>query len=122
MKKFKVTLTGHYQKTISVYAETPEQAKEKTETILFDTDLIDFSDEDFIGRTVLKNPSRKKRMRTTAVRAARTSVPFAENVCMRTSAKSDVLPSTEFGYPEIFWMPNSLVRGQPLIPRQKKGV
>ena len=49
LKKFKVTLTGHYQKTISVYAETPEQAKEKTETILFDTDLIDFSDEDFIG-------------------------------------------------------------------------
>ena len=49
LKKFKVTLTGHYQKTISVYAETPEQVKEKTETILFDTDLIDFSDEDFIG-------------------------------------------------------------------------
>src|SRR5699024_2243722 len=49
LKKFEVTLTGHYQKTISVYAETPEQAKEKTETILFDTDLIDFSDEDFIG-------------------------------------------------------------------------
>lgn len=44
LKKFKVTLTGHYQKTISVYAETPEQVKEKTETILFDTDLIDFSD------------------------------------------------------------------------------
>ena len=38
-------------------------------------------------------------MRTTAVRVAHTSVPFAENVCMRTSAKSDVLPSTEFGYP-----------------------
>ena len=61
-------------------------------------------------------------MRTTAVRAARTSVPFAENVCTGTSAKSDVLPSTEFGYPDSFWMPNSLVRGQPLIPRQKKGV
>ena len=41
----------------------------------------------------------------------RTSVPCAENVCVRTSATSDVLPSTEFGYP------NSLVRGQPLIPR-----
>ena len=33
------------------------------------------------------------------------------DVCMRTSATSNVLPSTEFGYP------NSLVRGQPLIPR-----
>ena len=31
LKKFKVTLTGHYQKTISVYAETPEQVKEKTD-------------------------------------------------------------------------------------------
>ena len=37
----------------------------------------------------------------------------AENVCVRTSAASNVLPSTEFGYP------NSLVRGQPLIPREK---
>ena len=49
MKKYEVTLTGHYEKTISVYAESPEQAKEKIEIILFDTDLVDFADEDFIG-------------------------------------------------------------------------
>ena len=62
-------------------------------------------------------------MRTTAVRAARTSVPFAENVCTRTSAKSDVLPSTEFGYPEIFWMPNSLVRGAaPNTPAKERSL
>lgn len=133
LKKFKVTLTGHYQKTISVYAETPEQVKEKTETILFDTDLIDFSDEDFIGGEAAITVDREDGLEESveeetdeddccSVRAARTSVPFAENVCTRTSAKSDVLPSTEFGYPEIFWMPNSLVRGQPLIPRQRKGV
>lgn len=47
MKKYDVTLTGHYEKTISVYADSPEQAAEKVQIILFDTDLIDFSDEDF---------------------------------------------------------------------------
>lgn len=39
MKKYDVTLTAHYRKTVSVYAESPEQAKEKTKIILFDTDL-----------------------------------------------------------------------------------
>ena len=48
MKKYDVTLTAHYEKTISVYADDPEQAKKKTEMILFDTDLIDFADEDFV--------------------------------------------------------------------------
>lgn len=48
MKKYDVTLTGHYEKTISVYAESPEEAKEKTKIILFDTDLIQFSEEDFV--------------------------------------------------------------------------
>lgn len=52
-------------------------------------------------------------MRTTAVRAARTSVPFAENVCMRTSARSDVLPSTEFGYPESSGCQIRLLGGSP---------
>lgn len=48
MKKYEVTLRGQYEKTISVYADSPEEAKKKTEIILFDTDLIDFSDEDFV--------------------------------------------------------------------------
>ena len=48
MKKYDVTLTGHYEKTISVYAESPEEAKKKTKIILFDTDLIRFFDEDFV--------------------------------------------------------------------------
>lgn len=48
MKQYEVTLTGHYEKTISVYADSPEQATEKLRIILFDTDLIDFSDEDFV--------------------------------------------------------------------------
>lgn len=48
MKKYDVILTAHYQKTVSVYAESPEQAKEKTKIILFDTDLINFTDDDFV--------------------------------------------------------------------------
>ena len=48
MKKYAVTLTGHYEKTISVYADTPEQAAEKVKIILFDTDIISFSEEDFV--------------------------------------------------------------------------
>ena len=48
MKKYAVTLCGHYEKTISVYADTPEEAKKKTEIVLFDTDLIDFTDDDFV--------------------------------------------------------------------------
>lgn len=49
MKKFNVTLTGHYEKTISVYADSSKQAAEKVKMILFDTDLTDFSDEDFVS-------------------------------------------------------------------------
>lgn len=48
MKQYEVTLTGHYEKTISVYADSPEQAAEKLKIILFDTDLINFSEEDFV--------------------------------------------------------------------------
>lgn len=48
MKKYDVTLTAHYEKTISVCAESAEQAKAKTEIILFDTDLINFTDDNFI--------------------------------------------------------------------------
>ena len=48
MKKYDVTLTAHYEKTISVCAESAEQAKAKTEIILFDTDLINFTDDDFV--------------------------------------------------------------------------
>ena len=47
MKKYDVTLTAHYEKTISVYASSLEDARKKVEIVLFDTDLIDFTDEDF---------------------------------------------------------------------------
>ena len=62
MKKYEVTLTAHYEKTISVYADSPKQAKEKTETILFDTDLIEFSDDDFIcGEASINDPCEDER-------------------------------------------------------------
>jgi hypothetical protein len=48
MNNYNVTLTAHFEKTVSVLADTPEQAKEKMKIILFDTDLIDFTDEDFV--------------------------------------------------------------------------
>ena len=43
-----MTLTAHYEKTISVYADSPEEAREKLKTVLFDTALVSFSDENFV--------------------------------------------------------------------------
>ena len=48
MKKYEVTLTAHYGKTVSVYADSPEEAREKLKTVLFDTDLVKFSEADFV--------------------------------------------------------------------------
>lgn len=48
LKQYNVTLTGHFEKTVSIYADSPEQAAEKLRIILFDTDLVRFSDEDFV--------------------------------------------------------------------------
>ena len=48
MKNYDVTLTAYYEKTVSVCADSPEQAAEKVKIILFDTDLIEFSDDDFV--------------------------------------------------------------------------
>ena len=48
LKQYDVTLTGHFEKTVSIYADSPEQAAEKLKIILFDTDLIQFSDKDFV--------------------------------------------------------------------------
>ena len=48
LKQYEVTLTGHFEKTVSIYADSPEQAAEKLKIILFDTDLVRFSDGDFV--------------------------------------------------------------------------
>ena len=48
MKKYEVTLTAHYGKTVFVYADSPEEAREKLKTVLFDTDLVKFSEADFV--------------------------------------------------------------------------
>lgn len=48
MKNYDVNLIDHYEKTVSVCTDRPEQVVEKVKNILFDTDLIEFSDEDFV--------------------------------------------------------------------------
>ena len=58
LKQYEVTLTGHFEKTVSIYAESPEQAAEKLKIILFDTDLVQFSDKDFVcGEADIKDES-----------------------------------------------------------------
>lgn len=48
MKEYKAKLNAHYGKTISIYADDPEQAAEKLKTVLFDTDAVQFTEEDFV--------------------------------------------------------------------------
>lgn len=58
MKKYDVTVTECYQKTIFVYADSLQEAAKKVETILFDTDIIDFTDENLIsGEAVINEAS-----------------------------------------------------------------
>ena len=57
MKNYEVTLVAHYAKTVSIYADSPEQAAEKLKTVLFDTDLVKFSQEDFVcGEAEINDP------------------------------------------------------------------
>lgn len=100
MKKYDVTLTAHYRKTVSVYAESPEQAKEKTKIILFDTDLINFTDDGFVcgeaditeqsedGLDAVRARIHYRKIRI--VRTVRTSAPCAVSVCMRRTAKNEM--------------------------------
>lgn len=75
MKKYDVTLIGHYEKTIAVYADSPEQAAEKVRIILCDTDLIDFSDDDSITeKRIFRKPMRKERQKTEPMMRTRTNV------------------------------------------------
>lgn len=102
MNKYDVTLTAHYEKTVSVYADTPEQAKEKIETVLFDTDIIQFTDEDSSAEMLpslslmreslirMSVPTRMTVLSMMTARTVRTSVPYVGSVCVRTSAKNDM--------------------------------
>ena len=57
MKNYEVTLVAHYAKTVSIHADSPEQAAEKLKTVLFDTDLVKFSQEDFVcGEAEINDP------------------------------------------------------------------
>lgn len=124
MKKYDVTLTAHYRKTVSVCAESPEQAKEKTKIILFDTDLINFTDVDFSAakpilpsraRTVLTVRARIHYRKMRIVRTVRTSAPCAVSVCMRRTTKN------EMSYQALNLVSQiRLLGGQPLIPRENR--
>ena len=124
LKKYDVTLTVHYQKTVSVYAESPEQAKEKTKIILFDTDLINFTDDDFVcgeaditeqSEDSLDSACENTLQENEIVRTVRTSVPCAVSVCMRTTARN------EMSYQALNLVSQiRLLGGSPLIPRENR--
>ena len=59
MKKYDVTLTAHYEKTISVCAESAEQAKAKTESSVLETDISKFAEEDLVCGEAKINESCK---------------------------------------------------------------
>ena len=64
MNKYNVKLTAHCEKTFAVHAENAEQAAEKVSTILFDTDLITFSEDDFVtGEVDITKASAKEERR-----------------------------------------------------------
>ena len=129
MKQYDVTLTGHYEKTISVYADSPEQAAEKLKIILFDTDLIDFSDEDFVcgeadiggsrrGRRKEIDPSDDEEDECLKHEDCSECPYFCPMWRMPSGGRglSNVLPSTEFWLSIFRWTPNSLVRDAPNTP------
>ena len=99
MKKYDVTLTAHYRKTVCVYAENPEQAKEKTKIILFDTDLINFTDDDFVCGEADITEQREDGLdgageNTLQENEDCSDCPYfclcAVSVCMRTTAKNEM--------------------------------
>ncbi len=56
MKKYEITIAAYYEKTIPIHAETPSQANDMIKAILFNTDLIKFSEDDFIcGEAVISD-------------------------------------------------------------------
>lgn len=124
MKKYDVTLTAHYQKTVSVYAESPEQAKEKTKIILFDTDLINFTDDDFVCGEADITEQREDGLDGAGENTPQENedcsdcpyfCPGAVSVCMRTIAKN------EMSYQALNLVSQiRLLGGSPLIPRENR--
>lgn len=99
MKKYDVTLTAHYRKTVCVYAESPEQAKEKTKIILFDTDLINFTDDDFVCGEADITEQREDGLDGAGENTLQENedcsdcpyfCPVCSEVCMRTIAKNEM--------------------------------
>ena len=131
MKKFDVTLTGHYEKTISVYADSPEQAAEKVRIILLTPTLSTFPMRILSAakptfrtqaRAVVKNvPPRMRIQRTAAVRTVRTSARCAEDAVVRTGTKDTSYQALNL----VIHRPMETkvaCEGMPLIPREKEFV
>ena len=120
MKKYDVTLTAHYEKTISVCAESAEQAKAKTEIILFDTDLINFTDDGFVcGEADITEQSEDGLdgvgENTLQENEDCSDCPCAVSVCMRRTAKN------EMSYQALNLVSQiRLLGGSPLIPRENR--
>ena len=97
MKKYAVTLRGHYEKTISVYADTQKKPRKRPKLsslipTLSTLPMMILSAAKPILPSVWRTAVKKMRTGTAVLRwrIARIvliTVPCAENVCMRTIVK-----------------------------------
>ena len=49
MKKYDVVLRAEYEKKLFVYADNEDEAREKIEMLLFDTNAVTFENENFVS-------------------------------------------------------------------------
>ena len=49
MKKYDVVLRAEYEKKLFVYADNEDEAREKIEMFLFDTNAVTFENENFVS-------------------------------------------------------------------------
>ena len=97
MKNYEATLVAHYAKTVSIHADSPEQAAEKLKIILFDTDLGSFPKGILsaakprlttLWRTQGKKANPRERiLRTIVVRAVRASERCVKDAVTRAGIK-----------------------------------
>ena len=99
LKKYDVTLTAHYRKTVSVYAESPNRQRKRQKLscsipTLSTLPMMILSAAKPIlpsrARTVLMVRVRIYYRKMRIVRTVRTSAPCAVSVCMRTTAKNEM--------------------------------
>ena len=126
MKKYAVTLRGHYEKTISVYADSPEEAKKKTKSsfsipTLSTLPMMILSAAKPILPSVWRTAVKKMRTRTAVlkrrtVRTVLITVPCAENVCMRTIVKIKSYQALNLVIQTAVWKQIRLLGDAPNTP------